>query len=320
MSDRPSTSETQPRKGPKSRILESVEYGFALFGVWLVDHVPPRMALRLAKFIGSIAYWFMPKRRRIAVDNLLKTGIAKTPREARRLAHASSQSIALTITETFLFPRFPDAVAELDISDAAKEAIEASKCGCICYSGHLGNWEVGAQAVSRYRPITAIARPMDNARVQALMDKKQMRGDFETIDKHSGRPMDLVRALKRNRALAILSDQHARGDSAVVIDVFGRPAKTFSTPIVLQQLTGAPIFFTYAIRTGFMRFRVHFSDPLYYTVSKQNKAEDIRAATEDLSKRLEGIIRQHPDQYLWAHRRWKYAERLEAEAKAKTAK
>ncbi len=307
------------RKRPKPRIFESVEYGFALLGVWLVDHAPPRMALRLAKFIGDVAYWCMPRRRRIAVDNLLKSGIAKTAREARRLARASAQSIALTVAESFLFPRFPDAVSELDVSDAAKAAIDASTCGFICYSGHLGNWEVGAQTVARYRPITGIARPMDNVRVQALMDKKQMRADFETIDKHSGRPMDLVRALRRNRALAILSDQHASGDSAVVIDVFGRPAKTFSTPVVLQQLTGAPIFFTYAIRTGFMRFRVHFSDPIYYTVSKQSKAEDIRSATEDLSKRLEEIIRQHPDQYLWAHRRWKYAERLEAEKKAKAA-
>ena len=305
--------ETPNEWGRKPRILESVEYVFARIGVWLVEHTPPRLACAMAKFVGNIAYLILPQRRRIAIDNILKAGFATNTREARRIARASSRSIALTIAESFIIHRFKDAESrvELEMSAAAKAAIDNSKCGFICYSGHFGNWEIGAQALSRFRPVTGIARRMNNERVQALMDRKQMRADFETIDKHSGRPMDMVRALKRNRALAILSDQHAHGDSAVVIDVFGRPAKTYPSPVVLQQLTGAPIFFTYALRIGFMRFRLHFSEPIFFKVSRENKMADIQAATQDLSKRLEEIIRQYPEQYLWAHRRWKYAERLE---------
>ena len=300
-------------------LLEGVEYLFARIGVWIVEHAPVRLACALAKFVGDIAYFWMPHRRRIAIDNILKAGIADTPRAARRIARASSRSIALTIAESFIFPRLRDADSrvELDVPETTKEAIETSKCGFICYSGHFGNWEIGAQALSRFHPVTGIARPMNNERVQALMNRKKMRADFETIDKHSGRPMDMVRALKRNRILAILADQHARGDSAVVIDVFGRPAKTYPTPAILQQLTGAPIIFSYSLRTGFMRFRIVFSEPLFYKVSKETKAEDILAATQDLSRRLEEIIRQHPEQYLWAHRRWKYAERLAADAARK---
>lgn len=305
-------SEAKSAWGKQTRFLESVEYFFARIGVWLVEHTPARIACFLAKRVGDIAYFFMPRRRRIAVGNILKAGITDNPRKARRIAHASAQGIALTVAESFIFPRLKNAEShvELDMSQAAKDAIDASKCGFICYSGHFGNWEIGAQALAKFRPVTGIARPMNNERVQELMDRKKMRADFETIDKHSGRPMDMVRALKRNRALAILSDQHANGDGAVVIDVFGRPAKTYPTPAVLQQLTGAPVFFSYALRTGFMRFRIHFSEPLFYKVSKENKAADIQAATQDLSKRLEEIIRQYPEQYLWAHRRWKYAEKL----------
>ena len=308
------TTDAPNEWGHKTRVLESVEYVFARIGVWLVEHTPARIACALAKFIGDIAFFFMPRRRRIAVRNILKAGIADTPRAARRIARASLRSIALTVAESFIFPRYKDAESRIEyvLSKEAQDAINASKCGFICYSGHFGNWEIGAQALSRFKPVTGIARPMNNERVQALMDRKQMRADFEIIDKHSGRPMDMVRALKRNRVLAILSDQHARGDSAVVIDVFGRPAKTYSTPAVLQQLTGAPIFFIYSLRTGFMRFRLKFSEPLFYKVSKESKAADILAATQDLSKRLEEIIRQYPEQYLWAHRRWKYAEKMAA--------
>ncbi len=303
-------------KRKKPRIAESVEYLFARIGVWLVEHVPPRVACWMAKSIGSLAYRFMRKRRKIAIGNILRAGVASSPKEARRIARASMQSIALTVAESFIYPRLANQAEHLvmEVPDAARAAIEASKCGFICFSGHFGNWEVGARAMSSLRPVTGIARPMNNRRVQELMDRKKMRADFETIDKHTERPMDIVRALKRNRALAILSDQHARGDSAAVVDFFGRPAKTYTTPVVMQQLTGAPIFFSYALRTGFMRFRIVFSEPLFYKVSRQNKAADIQAATQDLSKRLESVIRQNPEQYLWSHRRWKYAEKLEAQS------
>ena len=302
-------------KRKKPRIVEFAEYVFACIGVWLVEHVSPRAACWMAKSFGSLAYLLMRKRRKTAIDNILRAGVAKTPKEARRIARASMQSIALTVVESFIYPRLENQAEHLvmEVPDSVYAAIEASKCGFICFSGHFGNWEVGARVMSNLRPVTGIARPMNNRRVQELMDRKKMRADFETIDKHTERPMDIVRALKRNRALAILADQHARGDTAAVVDFFGRPAKTYTTPVVMQQLTGAPIFFSYAARIGFLRYRIVFSEPLFYKVSRQNKAADIQAATQDLSKRLEDAIRQHPEQYLWAHRRWKYAEKLETE-------
>ena len=82
MSDTPATSETTRRKKQRPRILESVEYFFARVAFWLARHAPPRLACRIAKFTGSIAYWFMPRRRRIAVGNILKAGITDNVREA----------------------------------------------------------------------------------------------------------------------------------------------------------------------------------------------------------------------------------------------
>lgn len=291
----------------KPDIVLYVEYLLAKAGLWLVAALPPKATCRLAKSLGTAAFLVMRRRRRIAIGNILAAGVAGTSAEARRIALESFQSFALTVSESFLSHRVEEEL-EFDISPEAEKAMRDTKCGFICYSGHLGNWEVGAQILTRYRPVTGIARPMKNPRVQRLMDARGMRGDFETIDKHSSRPMDIVRALKRNRALAILSDQHASADNAVVIDFFGRKAATYPTPVVLQRLTGAPIVFAYAARIGFMRFMVHISGPIFYDIPKDGKDDAIVRATQDLSSRLEAAIRQYPGQYLWAHRRWKWAE------------
>lgn len=297
----------------KSRVAEYVEYVLARIGIVLIGALPPRLSCRLARTLGSLAFLILRKRRAIAVRNILAAGVADTPASAKRIAKESFQSFALTVAESFLFHRVGEDL-ECEIDPEAEKAMRETNCGFICSSGHLGNWEVGAQFLTRYRPVTGIARRMGNARVQRLMDSRGMRKDFETIDKHSGRPMDIVRALKRNRALAILSDQHASVDGAVVIDFFGRKAATYSTPVVIQRLTGAPIVFAYAIRTGFMRFRVHIEGPIFYDIPKDAKDEAVANATQDLASRLEAAIRKYPGQYLWAHRRWKYAERHTASA------
>lgn len=307
------------RRGVR-RVKESTEFHAARVAVWLAKKISPEHACALARAFGRLAFAVLGKRRRTALDNILKAGVAADRREAKAIARKSFESMALTIIESFVLPRMPDAAerAVVDISPGTVAALEQLKRGVIMVSGHLGNWEVGAQAVSKYKPLTGIVRPMNNARVQKLMDDAKMRADFETIDKHSGKPMDMVRALKRDRALAILTDQHASGDGAVSIDFFGRKAAAYSTPVVLQRLTGSPILFSYSIREGFMRFRVCFSEPIFYTISKDNKDADILAATQDLATRLEKVIRRYPDQYLWAHRRWKLAEKLEKELSADT--
>ena len=284
------------------------EYWGARLGLALVTSLSPATACRLAGALASLGFLLLRRRRRIAVDNLLRAGVAATPREARSIARASFRHMACIVAESFLAPRFlagdawQDAI-EFEPPEATRRLLETPGRGIILVSGHLGNWEFGAQAVSRYKPLTGVARAMDNPRIQRLLDQRKMRGDFETIDKHLANPMDLVRALRRDRILALLTDQHA-SVSGIAIDFFGRPAATYPTPAVLHRLTGAPILFGTPIRLGPLRYRFTVTEPLQYAKTGDREA-DIRRITQDLAYRLEAAIREHPGQYLWAHRRWK---------------
>ncbi len=297
---------------------EYLEYLGARIAFGMIRALSPAAACRFAKGLADFAFLALGKRRRTAIDNLLKGGVAANRKEARRIARASFESMALTVTESFLVAPLladPQKRAEMideTIPDATREALEAPGKGAILVSGHIGNWEFGAQLVSQTKPVTGVARPMKNVRVQALMDQVQMRGNFETIDKHSLHPMQLVRSLKKGRVLALLTDQHATGDSSAIVQFFGRPAATYTSPAVLQRLTGAPILFATGVRDGFLHYRVYFSEPLFYTYRKDHLEEDILAATQDIASRLEAEIRKTPEQYLWAHRRWKVKPQADA--------
>jgi KDO2-lipid IV(A) lauroyltransferase len=284
------------------------EYYAARLGLAVIASVGPGTACRLAGALASCSFLFLRKRRRIAIDNLLKSGVAATPRAARCLARASFRHIGCVIAESFYAPKLLNSDAggtavALEMPDATRRILEEPGHGMILVSGHLGNWEIGAQVLARYKPLTGVARAMDNPRVQRLLERRQMRGDFETVDKHMVNPMELIRVLRKDRVLALLTDQHA-GSGGVVVDFFGRSAATYATPAVLHRLTRAPIIFGVSTRLGTMRYRFVLTEPLHYTFTDDRDA-DILRITQDLALRLENAIRLHPGQYLWAHRRWK---------------
>ena len=52
------------------------------------------------------------------------------------------------------------------------------------------------------------------------------------------------------------------------------------------------------------RYRAVYDPPLEWTPSGDKRA-DVARLTEDLTRVIEGWIREHPDQWLWIHRRWK---------------
>ncbi len=296
------------KKRVSKRCRHACEYHAARLGLALIDRVKPATACLLAERLADAAFVVAGKRRRIAIDNLLSSGVAASAAEARRLARASFRHLACVIVESLHLPRLLagehwEKSLVVEMPPATRALLEAPARGVILVSGHLGNWEAGAQVMARFKPLTGVARAMNNPRVQELLERRRMRGDFETIDKHAASPMQMVRALRRGRILALLTDQHAR-NNGVRVSFFGRPAWTHTSPAVLHRLTGAPIVFGHICREGVLRYRFVLSEPLAYAAGAERAADMLRI-TQELAERLEAAIRKQPEQYLWLHRRWK---------------
>lgn len=289
-----------------------LEYAGAWLALALVRILPAGAQLALARGLARLAFALMRRRRAIAVENLLTTGVAKDRDEAVDIARRSFESLAETVVESMIVPMALNGVksaGEVKIGfDASRETLdlfEKPGRGVMLVSAHLGNWELAAKICARKKPVTGIVRRMDNPLVQRLMERHGVREGMDTIDKHDANPMKIVRALKNGRILALLVDQHASGNTACTIDFLGRPARSYTTPAVLQRLTGAPIVIGAAIRNGPLDFTLHLSEPIFYGLGKESGEAEIEKATQDIADRLCRHIKRWPKQYLWAHRRWK---------------
>ena len=89
------------------------------------------------------------------------------------------------------------------------------------------------------------------------------------------------------------------------MEFLGQTASVHSAPARLHLMTGFPLLFGCFIRTGPLRYRMIVTPPILRTPSTGDRDHDARVITEDLTHRLEVLVRRYPEQYLWMHRRWR---------------
>ncbi len=200
--------------------------------------------------------------------------------------------------------------SDRDASERFNELLLAGR-SVMLVTGHFGNWEIPGYLFGLLGfSIHSIARPIDNPFLdryltqwrestgQKLLAKK---GDFDQIEV----------VLDQRGFLATLADQDA-GRRGLFVDFFGRPASTHKAIALLCIEHRVPIAVAGAARVGDpMVYRVYFED-LIMPEEYADHPDALRAITQRFSKALETLIRRHPDQYLWLHRRWKSQPKVKA--------
>ena len=257
---------------------------------------------RFARFIFPL----FRRRRRIAIENIIKAGITDDPKEAARIASVSWGHLAGHVCEAL---RVPHVVTKenwrehLEFDEASPKAVklllETPDTPILLVSAHHGVWEAATNVLSFARPMIAIARVMNNKFVANWMKKHHFRGPVTVIDKQYGFTPDIMRQWEDDcAAMTILMDQHT--SKGMPLTFLGRPAKTFTSATRLAMRTGRPIVVGSFVRVAPFKYRLVGGDPLVFP-----KDADRAACTQLLNDRLGEAIRQYPEQYLWAHRRWR---------------
>ena len=121
----------------------------------------------------------------------------------------------------------------------------------------------------------------------------------------------MIRHLQKNQSLGIVPDQDVRRIGGIFVDFFGQPAYTPVGPALLALASGAPILMVRDIRKG--QHHLLTFDPPFYADRRAPREEEVRRLVTRYTKRLEEFIREHPDQWVWFHRRWRTQPQPEAQ-------
>ncbi|MEE9127741.1 MAG: lysophospholipid acyltransferase family protein [Planctomycetota bacterium] len=283
----------------------------------VVRFLPWRLVVTAGAFLGGGAYVFQVRRRRRALANLtLALGDTKDPGELRRLARRLFLNIGRNLADIVWVAARPERCDGL-VTFEGLENLEAARArgrGVVLVSGHAGSWELMAAAIVRHGlPLSVIARRTSQESVSRFVLRVRERLGVQTVLRGSSAAARTVqRTLRAGDGLASLIDQDVRV-TGVVVDFFGRPALTPTGPISLALRAGSPLVYFITWRLPGGTHQVRFDPPIEMERGGDTAAT-VERNTAAFTLWLEERIREHPDQWMWIHRRWRRGARRRARA------
>jgi len=170
----------------------------------------------------------------------------------------------------------------------------------IFVSGHFANFELMSMEITKNKNnLATIYRPLNNIFLNFFME--YLRKKFvcpNQIKKGRTGVKSSIEFLKKNYSIALMIDQ--RVSEGEKINLFGEKAYTTTLPAQLALKFNLDIVPISIIRKNNNFFFMKILDPI-----KSTHFKDKISITQKLNEKLEELIKENPDQWIWTHNRWK---------------
>lgn len=272
-----------------------------------LSHLPLAWLHALGAALGWLAWLLSPTYRRHMRENMELALGAEQARRVRPAAIANAGRSSFELPKIWLRPLAETAARVVDISgwELVEAATRAGK-GVVYLTPHLGCFEICAQYLSTHAPITVLYRPPKQAWLQTMIEAGRARAQLHIAAADLTGVRALLKALKRGEAVGMLPDQAPRFGEGVWLDFFDRPAYTMTLAARLTE-SGAAVIMVWAERLPHgAGYHFHLQPPT--RTIEGNTAE----RAQQISHEIEQLIRQCPEQYLWAYNRYKRPRGVEA--------
>jgi KDO2-lipid IV(A) lauroyltransferase len=273
--------------------------------------VPPdRMSNWAGALLRKIGPW-LPEHR-TGRNNLVAAFPDKSPDEVEAILRGVWENVGrfgaefAHIDRLWDYDRARGTGQRIMASDESQEIVERLRDDgkpAIVFAAHLANWELAAVAAASYGLNTTVLyrRPNLKAVSDAIIGLRS--GCMGTLVPTTiEAPTRLVEALQRGSHVAILVDQwYGQG---VPVTFFGR--QTRANPLIawLLRKVECPVHGIRVVRYPGNRFQLKMTEAIEVTRDAKGRI-DAAATMQTITGIVEGWVREHPEQWLWLHRRWR---------------
>lgn len=308
------------RRGQGPRIVEKTAVAAYAAAVWLVAHVPERLARWVIGTGAQAGYLFWPTKRSWSNANFGRVvGLPPDHPRVRRLALRAYREYARYLVEVMRLESFSideaaDLVVQADL-DHIEEVWRSSPGGLIFALQHVGNTDAVAAAVAkRGWPINVLA---DDSTFPEMFER--FRGLREAWGAHVipwRNLREIYTVLRRREMLGLLVDWGYRPDG-IPVRLFGAWTTLPAGPATLAAKTHSRILPIAIRRQPDGRFHVSFA-PIIEVAS--SAPADIARATQEIARALEATIAAAPEQWYSFKPMWPPTEEEAADLEARAAR
>jgi Kdo2-lipid IVA lauroyltransferase/acyltransferase len=285
---------------------------FEYAAVWLLlkglSVLPRSMARGLAAATARIVYAALPKLTQTAEFNLRLAFPDWDNARKKAVVAGMVRNLGWMAAEFARLPRYSKKnIEDVVILDGHENFLAGQRRGkgVLYLTGHIGAWELSSFAHALYGfPLHYMARPLDNARVDALVNGYRCLSGNQPIFKNESARM-LLKILRESGTVGILADQNTMPEEGVFVDFFGKTACTTTGLARVALHTDAAVVPGYAYwDASIQKYRLRF-EPAVELIRTGDTERDVFVNTGRFTKVIEEIVRKHPEQWVWVHARWK---------------
>ncbi|VXB25041.1 Lipid A biosynthesis lauroyltransferase [Pseudomonas sp. 8BK] len=270
--------------------------------LWLVAQLPYKVLLWMGRCLGGVMYRLASSRRKIAARNLELCFPQMPVAEREALLKENFASTGITFFEMAIAWWWPAErlrrLGSIEGLEHLRQA-EADGQGVILMALHFTTLEMGGGLLGMAQNMYGMYRPHKNP----LFDYMQRRGREQRLLGVIGRD-DVRGMLKLLRAGGVVwyaPDQDYGAQRSVFVPLFGVPAATVTATSKFARMGRAQVIpFTQQRLPDGQGYRLVIHPPLADFPTDSEEADCLR-----VNQWIEQAISQCPEQYLWAHRRFK---------------
>jgi Kdo2-lipid IVA lauroyltransferase/acyltransferase len=310
-------------------IRHRLEYGAYLAFKGIIRALPHAAARPLGAVLGALACRLDRRHREVAAANLALAFPALAATERRRLVTACFRHFGAALFDLISSERFDAVELCRRFSYEGWEHLDRAERlgrGVFLLGAHHGYWEISGRPIGLYRGVLhTVARPADNPHLERELSRLRRSLGYAVLPKR-GAARRMLQVVRAGGRVGILPDQRVQEREGILVPFFGHPALT--TPVLarLSLRDRCPVVPVFAYPEPGGRYRMVIRPPILPEEAAAAGAdavgadqaeandptpaggEDTGTAVAALTRRylevIEREIRDHPEMWLWMHRRW----------------
>lgn len=286
-------------------LTNCLAYSLAFF----IGILPRPLRWAMASFLAWL--WFdVIRLRRFTILKNLSIAFPQWSKEERiRVGRQSMKNLCYNFFEFFTLPLCGKRWLENEVIFEGYEYFEKARAqgkGVLLMGCHLGSGDMAIAAMAmKSGGLHVISKKFRNRFLNQLWFGVRERMGTQFIDPHGrSTAFDILRACRNKDSVAFIIDQFMGKPFGIETRFFGRKTGTAYGLALFNMKTTAPVMpmYTYRDETG----KNHVvCDPEIPAETETDRDLQIQKMTQKYNDKVEEIVKRHPEQWMWIHRRWK---------------
>ena len=289
-------------------IIKTVKYFFEAIIIYSFFIIIKLIGIRKSRWLFSGIFRTLGPliKSKNIINNNLDIALKFNEKENKsRIINNMWSNYGMTFVEYLYLNKFKKNSSHIKIK--GKEVLEnivKNKKRVIFISGHFANFELmSMELVKSGINLATIYRPLNNFFINPFMERIRKKSICKNQIKKGLSGMRLViKYLKKDYSIALMIDQ--RVSEGIRLPFFNKKAFTTTVPAQLALKYNCDIVPVCIKRMPDNKFEMNIFNPIRLEKSQDIEKDKINISLL-LNKKIEELITENPDQWIWTHNRWK---------------